>query len=1306
MLLRGLKTAFVVIVLVVAAALVSGVIIWHARRTAIATRLESLAQEFLIANDSTRIGISSVSGNPLGSLTLHNVSLSVRDGEEWRNFFAARQIRLGYSISELAHKRFALNYVELEEPVFSLTKGAGRQYLWPHFGKGGKGKSRTFEIRSLILKNGSFRIGRHGESGLFDEIVMKSSLTNDKDGLALNGLDVSFVASTWKYRVESCRGRLRFRDGKMWADSLEVRTAESRYKLNGYVGLRNPKDVEMETLLDTLSLVELRGLQKLSFLPADGKLVGRANILKKGPAPIQISSSLSGTYGTHSIESLETVTTIQKGKWDNRFHMECRGSLIEGTFNVGPGTVQECAVDFLRFDPSVWPEIFTKTGIPSGSLDGAFRFSGNSLTSPERKGRIQASFDGGSYAGVSFLEGNAEGDFDGEGRLVFSSIDFRGAGYRATASGAIGPQGTINLTFNASVAKLGEFSHLKGKFDIDGEIAARGELSGTGKTLTIKTDLEGKLRRTSPATVSGILRNARVEGELWPLLSLDAEAFLSPGELRGFALDSLTVQTLIQKVKGKDRIAKEEGETWCSPVVVVVSGSARAVRSDSVVSAKGVLECCKNGVGISVGDLVANLGELTWQNRRTIRLGWRDGTLEIRDLLLSSGQSRIELAGTFEPSAKRASGKLSVTLLDVHRAFGKLLPVAGKLDADVAFELTESEPSWEGRVDWSGAALGEKAVDSLSLLASVRNREIDVKKLELVKSQGRAIASGKIQLPMSFGEFVDSVSSKHSIPKGVQAKLDVTTASLNLSEFSKWHPAFVSLGGTMNTRATIEGFIDNPRMTLSLDAKDFRIKQYRVAGLELEATLVDRVCTISRLEMMERNARGEVTGSLPMALNLGAGQLSFPDGPINLNVKLSESDLSIVSLFVEQIASASGLVKGEAQVSGTLKNPTLKGSFDIANGSLRPSGREEVLENLDAHVTLNEKAIEVTRFTATQGEDGKLEGSGRIPLSQGERGKYSFAIKGKRITFGDPEDIALKFDCDLVISSVEVRDRGTYPKITGRIDVEQGIIAREFQASEGPQKEQRWLCDVEVEVPNNLWLKNINAEIELAGSLTARKDVSGLILLGSLTILRGKYYVFDNEFTISSGTLEFKDVGQINPEMNIQAETRASGRRVFLVLTGKLSEPNIALSSEDTNLSQTDILRLLTVGKYAAAEPGQTGEAGLVPGVTGSVGNYFLRQIERRIARELKWVDSIELGSSLEGAGSLSEVRWGLGKYITPELYLRYSQGLTRTSGRDVSVEYSLSNLLFLRGGVVSRDRFTGRERDEYSLDLRLKYEY
>jgi len=1309
MVVRGLKIGGLVAAFLIVAAVIIAGIIWQTHSTAIATRLEKLAQEFLIANDSTRIGISSVSGNPLGSLTLHDVSLSVKDGEDWRNFFAARKIRLSYRAFELVQKKYVLDHVELEEPVFSLTKGGRGKYLWPRFGKGGKGKGTKVEIGSLVLRNGKLRIGRRGENGSFDDISLNGSLASGASGLALDGLELSFVASTWKYRVESCRGKLLFHEGKMWIDSVQVSTAESRYTLNGYLGLKSPSDIEIEALIEMLSIAELRGIRKLSFLPAEGKLGGKAGVVRKDLGATQITSLLSGTYGPHAVESLEAVTSIRRGHWENQFRMESGGSVMEGTFSAGPGTQQECAVDFVRFDPRVWPEVFKETDIPAGSLNGAFRFSGNSLTSSDRKGEIQVSFDGGSYAGVSFLEGKAQGSFDGEGRLVFSSIDFVGAGYSANSSGTIGPGGNIDLIFNASVEKLGAFAQVKDKFDFDGEIALRGKLCSTGKRLTVETGVDGKLGRTLPSSVSGVVNSGLVEGELWPLLSLNAKVLLSPGEVRGFAFDSLSMETVIRGSQHGNRraeSAEEEGGALCSLAVVVVSGSARAVRSDTVVSVTGALDCCRNGVGIKIGSLKATLGQMTWESGRNISLEWRLGTLKVEEFALSSGESRIEFVGAFEPARGNAAGRLRVGSLDVRNAVGRRLPLAGKVDADVAFEQAESAFSVDGGIDWSDAAVGARTLDRLSLSASVKNKDVQVRGLELVRARGRIAASGEVQLPVDFAQFVRSVSSSHSVPGSVQAKLDLRMTELNLSEFSGWHPSLTSLSGVIDGEGTLEGFIENPRVTVSLDAKDFRIKEYQVEGLELRATLEDSVCRISRLSMMEKNAKGEVVGFFPVSLNLGTGRVSFPDGALNLDVKLPESDFSVVSLFVKQIASASGLISGEAQLRGTLKNPTLKGGFEIKSASLRPAGREEVLEGFDAQITLNERAIELVKFTAAQGEDGRLEGNGRILLTGSERGEYSFRIKGKRVTFGDAEDIALKFDCDLVISSVELRDRGTYPKITGKIDVRQGIIAREFEAAQGPQKEQRWLCDIEVEVLNNLWLKNINAEIELAGSLTARKDVSGLILLGSLRILRGKYYVFDNEFRISAGTLEFKDVGQINPEMNIQAETRASGRRVFLALTGKLSEPNIALSSEDPNLSQTDVLRLLTVGKYAAAEPGQTGDGGLMPGVTGSVGNYFLRQVERRLARELKWVDSIELGSGMERAGSLSELRWGLGKYITPELYLRYSQGLTRTSERDVSVEYRLSDLLFLRGGVVSRDRFTGRERDEYNLDLRLKYEY
>ena len=70
MLPKALRITIIVLALLVTVALIAAVVTWQTRQAAVAKRLESIIQEFVIANDSTRIEISSVSGNPLSSLTL------------------------------------------------------------------------------------------------------------------------------------------------------------------------------------------------------------------------------------------------------------------------------------------------------------------------------------------------------------------------------------------------------------------------------------------------------------------------------------------------------------------------------------------------------------------------------------------------------------------------------------------------------------------------------------------------------------------------------------------------------------------------------------------------------------------------------------------------------------------------------------------------------------------------------------------------------------------------------------------------------------------------------------------------------------------------------------------------------------------------------------------------------------------------------------------------------------------------------------------------------------------------------------
>ncbi|UCF77674.1 MAG: translocation/assembly module TamB domain-containing protein [Candidatus Eiseniibacteriota bacterium] len=1305
---RALRITVFALALLVTVVLLVAIFLWQTRQAAVAKRVERIVQEFLVANDSTRIEMSRISGNPLGSLTIHDARLLVRDGEEWRSFVEAKRVTLEYKLSQLSRRAFRLSSVEFAEPVVSFSRGETGDFLWPRFGDGakkqGKGEAFLFAVERFRVANGELRIEGEDEGLVMENVSLEGAFRSGNDGVSMENFSLAFFATPLQLRVERSTGTLRFFEENLTAEDVEVRTSGSTLSLDGRSSVRAEGPIDLQAVLNRFSLSEVRGFQMLSFLPEAGEVAGTVRVTREEGGPLGIGSSLRGTYGAHAIESLDIASTADGGRWANKFRLKSDESLFEGTFDLGPGESQVVSIDFMNFDPGNWSDLLALPNVPRGALSGRFTFSGRRLGAPDREGEVGVFLDGGRYAGVSFTEATATGSVEA-GELTLSSLDVKGAGYGASGTGSVGGEGEIDLLLSVWLKKLSEFESLGDAFDLDGLLTGGLRLSGSAEALDVELELAGSIDRTAPPVASGTVRQMYVRGSLLPSVSLHGRGVMDPAKVFGIELDSLVLQSaLTAGGNGHEPGEAQEGEV-CGPVRALLEATVEGAGRDTAFAAEAAVLFCEEGMDVGIDRLKVALDGLEWRNEGAVRLSWRRGIMEVKDLGLYAGESRVAARGSYEPGAGRLAGNVDLDSLDIEKALGGRLGLGGSVLGRIAFERHGDGLVVDADIDWLGARVAERAVDGISLIGAASGRDVVLEHLELRKGGGDLRASGTLTLSSDLLEFLDTLRARGSMPPGVRADLGVAVSGLDLSEFSEWHPALAGIGGVVDGKAKLEGYLENPGAAVDLKAQNLRLKEYRLAGLSADVVLKDGVCTVSQIQLLEQDARGEVNGFFPAALDLSSGGLSFPDAPMRLTVRLSESDFSVATLFLKQLGSCSGLTRGEAELSGTFRNPRLRGGFELKNATLRLAGREETLEDLDAQVTLSEEAIELVKCTARL-DRGRFEGSGKFYLSEERRGEYEFLIRGKKVTAGDPEDIAVRGDFVLDISSVEVKDRGKYAQITGKVDLRQGLIAREFQASSGPPQEQRWFCDIEVEIPNNLWLKNTNAEIELAGSLTARQDMSGLILLGSLRILRGKYYVFDNEFRITSGTLEFKDVGAIDPEMSIEAETRTSGRRVFLTLSGRLSEPNIRFSSEDPNLSHTEIVRLLTVGKYVAVEQGEGVEGGLVPGVTGSVGNYFLRQIERRLAREVRWVDSIEFGSGLEGTGSLSGVRWGVGKYITPELYLRYSQGLTRTSERDVSVEYRLSELLFLRGEVVSRDRFTGSERDKYNLDLKLKYEY
>jgi hypothetical protein len=81
------------------------------------------------------------------------------------------------------------------------------------------------------------------------------------------------------------------------------------------------------------------------------------------------------------------------------------------------------------------------------------------------------------------------------------------------------------------------------------------------------------------------------------------------------------------------------------------------------------------------------------------------------------------------------------------------------------------------------------------------------------------------------------------------------------------------------------------------------------------------------------------------------------------------------------------------------------------------------------------------------------------------------------------------------------------------------------------------------------------------------------------------------------------------------------------------------------------------------------------------------------------------------GVGSGQALSVALGRYLSPDLYLKYRQGLSYTTEREVEVEYRVSNIVLLRSEILRHSAgLSGSSRrqttDEINFDIKFRWEY
>lgn len=242
--------------------------------------------------------------------------------------------------------------------------------------------------------------------------------------------------------------------------------------------------------------------------------------------------------------------------------------------------------------------------------------------------------------------------------------------------------------------------------------------------------------------------------------------------------------------------------------------------------------------------------------------------------------------------------------------------------------------------------------------------------------------------------------------------------------------------------------------------------------------------------------------------------------------------------------------------------------------------------------------------------------------------------------------------------------------------------------------------DIRVRGERGIWLRNPQADIELGVDLTVRKVGEDVLYSGEMVSRQGRIYYLDHTLRLSEGRLLFDNVSRFNPQLDLTAELPVSGRhtngpeRLKLKVTGSLQEPVFVFSAEPPVWDETQIITYLSLNVTMDELPAMEQKELLSRLLAERVLGYFQTQVSKRV-RDYISLDYLELET---GIGGSEAARVTVGKYVTRNLYVSYTQSFVDDFQPAFRIEYYLNR----RNELVAERSMDGR----YSLRYRFKLRF
>jgi len=1239
------------------------------------------------------IEVGDVGGSLVRDVYLRDVCISYVGGKVPRVLLSAPEVYIRFNLFSFLRGKVNIDSIHIASPHLVVPVAGDGSRIYPTGDAVEReGKSSSFRIGHISIEDGSI-VWQDDEPKILNAIDLTCRVARRATvtELAIERCQFRYQEKT---TVDSLSGVVRILSDRVVLENALVKTPASCLKLSGFIGTSGNDSLDVRVVTDSLSMADV-ALATGRSQSGEGRISGKV-IASGTRSNLSFRLEVDGYFNRWLFEDLKADASLR-----NRVVRVASLSMVlngapmrlSGKYVIDNPPRYFGVVGFSGLDISQF--VRDESGRYSSDLAGSVRFEGRAFDSRRFKLTIDPELTRSRYERWRFDRLT--------GRAVFTASDVTLENVVATiGSTTVATTGTIEFDGDTQLEFAFESHNLS-------DIERYYEVSG----------LRGKARGLGRFTYSS------------GMSTLEISSTAEDVEYKGVEADSLTLSL---SLAGKGGGLKGRGEIFGSTLNIKgapakelladleIDGSTIGFKrlvltrpSDEHIGAIGELCLKPGGFDLNLAHALFETHPYIWETTDTLRIQYRPDSLMISDFEMVSSAGRIGLS-----DGSYVDGNYQVNLeadnLDL-RYLRDLFQV--ELPTGLLNLTLHVSGSYETLAFTTDFTIGTGEImkvpfQSLTGRLVYDGDNLRVEGIELRQNGGRVDLAGFMPIDLSPSAIV-AYRKDGRLADLVQylGEFEITTTNMDMAILSPLLPPLKKVHGYADLTMSISGNRTAPRIVSEGRLKEAVYGQADLGEIVWTVIYEDSLLNIARLGYGAGDERGEIVGVLPVMISMLPFRSSILDSPMNVSIKAQNGNLGLLCEVIPKLKVCRGSYSSDIRIAGTISQPEFYGFLKLDDARMRLEGVAQDLRNIFLVVEADGNRFLIHKLAA---EDGALTGAGFIEIDGHQVSDWHVSLEFDDYRLTEFEDFFVRLDGHIEIVAQELETGEVIPEITGNLKVREGEYFYAFGGGGGeflaPTASPSWLLNVEIEIPNAFWIRGDDIEAELQGDLNVKRTREGLVVLGTLRTLRGRFYVYHNSFRITRGEFRFADVTSLKKAyIDLEAEARVLDEKMKIEARGLADNLDIIATSE-SGWTETQIFEALTLRRTAEEE----GQGGLLSSAfLRSWALALANRFGNDVARELH-LD--EFGIEIEGTGevdALAATRLTIGKYLLPNIYLQFTQSLGSLYGdrsrftqrglsypeRQLSVEYRLSDRFSIEGetGTVGGLGY-------FDVDLKVKFGY